>query len=188
MYILTLPQISGSTDGGIVIFGAPGSQFIGNSITSSETDEGFGAINMVDFSYNGNYSGVVVSDNTIKGVGTGFFSLGIGIGHNVWSNPNDDTYFGPATVTNNTFIGNIGFSIVVDGWSGGLTVSFTPLPRNPLPRSMSIVSTLSDCQLEKALLTSTGDGERCFSDHLTNFVLRRRKQLPSTSQILIQRQ
>lgn len=129
-------QISGSTDGGIVVFGAPGSHFIGNTITSSETDEGFGAINMVDPSYNGNYSGVVVSDNTIKGVGTGFFNLGIGIGNNVWSDPNDQTYFGPATVTNNIFIGNIGFSIVINGWSGGLTVSITLFPtRNP-PKSV----------------------------------------------------
>lgn len=81
---------------------------------------------MVDPSYNGNYSGVVVSGNTIKGVGTGFFNLGIGIGSKVWSNPHDGTYSGPATIEDNTFIGNIGFSIVVNGWSGGLTVSLAP--------------------------------------------------------------
>lgn len=116
-------KISGTTDGAIVIFGAPGSHFISNTITSSETDLGFGAFNMVDPTYAGNYSGVVVSGNTIKGVGTGFFNLGVGIGNNVWSNPNDLTYFGPATITDNTFIGNIGFSVVVNGWSEGLTVS-----------------------------------------------------------------
>lgn len=127
MWLLRLLQISGTTDGGIVVFGAPGSHFIGNSITSSETDEGFGGFNLVDPSYNGNYSGVVISGNTIKGVGTGFFNLGIGIGSHVWSNPNDDTYFGPVTVTDNNFIGNIGFSIVVNHWSGGLTVSKLPL-------------------------------------------------------------
>lgn len=78
---------------------------------------------MVDPTYAGNYSGVVVSGNTIKGVGTGFFNLGIGIGNNVWSNPNPLIYFGPATITDNIFIGNLGFSIVVNGWSEGLTVS-----------------------------------------------------------------
>lgn len=139
-------DIFGTTDGGIVIFGAPGSHFIGNSITSSETDEGFGGFNMVDPSYGGNYSGVVVSGNTIKGVGTGFFNLGIGIGDHVWSNPNDNTYFGPVTIEDNTFIGNIGFSIVVNGWSGGLTATGNDITQITSPSSS--FADASGCQAQ----------------------------------------
>lgn len=78
---------------------------------------------MVDPSYGGNYSNVLVSRNTIVGQGTGLFNLGIGIGNQVWSNQHPDPYFGPATVTNNKFIGNVGFSIVINGWRNGLTVT-----------------------------------------------------------------
>lgn len=41
-------QITGSTDGGIVIFGSPGSTISRISIISSDQNLGFGAINMVD--------------------------------------------------------------------------------------------------------------------------------------------
>ncbi|KAK0630390.1 hypothetical protein B0T17DRAFT_506861 [Bombardia bombarda] len=115
--------VTGSTDGGIVIFGAPGSRFLRNVITSSETELGFGGINMVDPSYGGNYSGVVVDSNVIQGVGSGLFELGIGMGSQIWSNPHDLENFGPTTVTNNVFRGSVGFSIVINGWFGGLTVT-----------------------------------------------------------------
>ncbi|OIW27865.1 hypothetical protein CONLIGDRAFT_579694 [Coniochaeta ligniaria NRRL 30616] len=121
--VVSSNNITGSTDGGIVIFGSPGSQFVDNIITSSATQLGFGAINMVDPSYGGNYSNVLVKGNTIIGQGTGLFNLGIGIGNQVWSNQHPDPYFGPATITNNKFIGNVGFSIVINGWRNGLTVT-----------------------------------------------------------------
>ncbi|KAK3935323.1 hypothetical protein QBC46DRAFT_462142 [Diplogelasinospora grovesii] len=120
---ITDNSVTGSTDGGIVIFGSPGSHFLRNTITSSDTYLGFGAINMVDPSYGGNYSNVVVSDNIITGVGNGLFELGIGMGSQIWSNPHPLENFGPTTVTNNIFKGNIGFSIVINGWFGGLTVT-----------------------------------------------------------------
>ena len=116
-------QIVGPTDGGIVLFGAPGTQVLRNSITSSSTNLGYGAINLVDYLYGGNYSGVVVSDNTITGVGKGLFNLGIAMGSFVWSNPHPQENFGPVTVTNNVFSGNIGFSIAINGWYGGLTAT-----------------------------------------------------------------
>lgn len=115
-------KIEGTTDGAIVVFGAPGSHILSNTITSSTTQLGFGAINMVDDEYNGNYANVIVSGNTITGVGKGLFNLGIGMGNDVWSFNNPAPYVGPTTVTNNTFAGNIGFSIVINGWGGGLTV------------------------------------------------------------------
>lgn len=77
---------------------------------------------MVDPNYNGNYSGVVVSENVITGTGNSFINLGIGMGSQVWSNPHPLNNFGPTTVTNNVFKGNIGFSIVINGWEDGLTV------------------------------------------------------------------
>ncbi|OZJ02248.1 hypothetical protein BZG36_04916 [Bifiguratus adelaidae] len=114
-------SITGSTDGGIVIFGAPGTQVTNNTITSSTTNKGFGAINLVDNTYNGNYSGVVVSDNTI--VGEKLFSVGIAIGSNVWGGYGNTPHQGPTTITGNTFSGNITFPIAINGWENGLTVT-----------------------------------------------------------------
>lgn len=170
-------------------------------LISSETDEGFGGINMVDPSYNGNYSGVVVSGNTIRGVGTGFFNLGIGIGSKVWSNPHDSTYSGPAIIEDNTFIGNIGFSIVVNGWNGGLTVSLnTRLITLPGPTNKSNQSstscpnshlTLNPTSSQPSYHTTnnpTGNRQRHIPDNLTLHLLRRREHLPSPGPSLLQRQ
>ncbi|KAK1776199.1 hypothetical protein QBC45DRAFT_472088 [Copromyces sp. CBS 386.78] len=115
--------ITGATDGGIVIFGSPGSHILRNTIISTSSGLQFGGINMVDPTWSGNYSGVVVSNNTITGDPGSFINLGIGMGSQVWSNPHPETNFGQVTVTNNVFTGNIGFSIVMNGWLGGLTVT-----------------------------------------------------------------
>ncbi|KAK3496226.1 hypothetical protein B0T13DRAFT_281528 [Neurospora crassa] len=116
--------ITGATDGGIVIFGSPGSHILRNTITSSSSSGlQFGGINMVDPTWSGNYSGVVVSANTITGGPGSFINLGIGMGSQVWSNPHPETNFGQVTVINNVFTGNVGFSIVMNGWLGGLTVT-----------------------------------------------------------------
>ncbi|KAL1965493.1 hypothetical protein VTN77DRAFT_5749 [Rasamsonia byssochlamydoides] len=113
--------ITGSTDGGIVLFGAPGTTVTGNTITSSADNHGFGAINMVDNLYGGSYANVLVTDNVITG--QKLFSVGISIGAYVWSF--NDPFFlsGPATITNNKFAGNITFPIAINGWTGGLTVT-----------------------------------------------------------------
>lgn len=121
---LTKEQITGATDGGIVIFGSPGSHILCNTIVStSSSGLQFGGINMVDPTWGGNYTGVVVSSNTITGGPNSFINLGIGMGSQVWSNPHPETNFGQVTVINNVFTGNIGFSIVMNGWLGGLTVT-----------------------------------------------------------------
>ena len=77
-------MIQGATDGGIVIFGSPGSQIYNNtiwivnvSINSSMNRASFsvssqqtllGGINMVDYDpFEGDYTGVVVQNNIIKG-------------------------------------------------------------------------------------------------------------------------
>jgi hypothetical protein len=102
------------------LFGAPGTTVSGNIITSSASNKGFGAINMVDNLYGGSYANVLVTDNVITG--QKLFSVGISIGAYVWSF--NDPFFltGPATITNNKFAGNITFPIAINGWSGGLTV------------------------------------------------------------------
>jgi hypothetical protein len=111
-----------------VVFGAPGTTITNNTITSSKSYEGFGAINMVDGSYNGNYSNVKVTNNKITG--QLLFAAGISIGACVWSGPCKApyVYHGPATVSDNTFSGNISFPIAVNGWEGGLTVMFQRSP------------------------------------------------------------
>lgn len=77
-------MIQGATDGGIVIFGSPGSQIYNNtiwivnvSINSNMNRASFsvssqqtllGGINMVDYDpFEGDYTGVVVQNNIIKG-------------------------------------------------------------------------------------------------------------------------
>ncbi|KAF7178178.1 hypothetical protein CNMCM7691_006850 [Aspergillus felis] len=111
------------TDGGIVIFGAPGTTITRNTIISSETDLSFGAINLVDPTYNGNYANVKVTDNTIQG--RKLFGTGIAIGACTWSGPCRSPYFykGPTTVTGNKLSGNIAFAIPTNGWSDGLKVT-----------------------------------------------------------------
>lgn len=104
-----------------MIFGSPGSTITDNTITSSATDRGFGAINMVDNEYSGSYSGVVVTNNRITG--QKLFNLGIGMGAYVWSFNDPNVLTGPVQITGNTFSGNIPFPIAINGWAGGLTVS-----------------------------------------------------------------
>jgi hypothetical protein len=120
LLIIPFLQISGSTDGGIVLFGAPGTKVAGNTIISSLTDKGFGAINMVDRSYNGDYSNVLIANNHISG--ELLFSVGIAIGSCIWGSCGPNNH-GPATIVNNVFAGNITFPIAINGWDSGLTVS-----------------------------------------------------------------
>lgn len=102
------------------MFGAPGTTVRSNTIISSTTDSGFGAINMVDYLYGGSYDGVLVTGNTITG--EKLFNAGIAIGAYAWSFNDDAPLSGPATITDNTFSGNIPFAIAINGWTGGLTV------------------------------------------------------------------
>lgn len=121
--LIPVIQVSGSTDGAIVLFGAPGTHVTGNTIISSPTDSGFGAINMVDdlSTYNGSFSGVVVSNNVITG--QKLFAAGIAMGSCVWGGSCDGAPLsGPATITDNTFAGNITFPMAINRWTGGLTV------------------------------------------------------------------
>ncbi|OBT38862.1 hypothetical protein VE00_10869 [Pseudogymnoascus sp. WSF 3629] len=125
--------ITGSTDGGIVIFGSPGSTITGNTIISSATYLGFGAINMVDGEYSGSYAGVTVSNNKI--VGQKMFNLGIGIGSNVWSFNDPYMLQGPVSITGNTISGSVSFPIAINGWTNGITVSGNSVSGVTSPKS-----------------------------------------------------
>ncbi|MCL4272796.1 MAG: right-handed parallel beta-helix repeat-containing protein [Anaerolineales bacterium] len=107
-----------ATDGGIVIFGAPGSTIEGNVIRA-ETRTLLGGINMVDYNpYDGNYSGTVVRNNIIDAA-SAVIRIGLGMGTRVWGclpavAENDMLYGG--TVTGNTLRGaNMQYGFAVDG-------------------------------------------------------------------------
>jgi hypothetical protein len=118
--------VSGSTDGGIVLFGAPNTKVVSNTVQGSATNAGFGAINLVDFLavYNGSFAGVEISDNIIHG--QRLFGVGIAVGSCVWGSCSSSSIVtplsGPVTITDNTFSGNITFPIPISGWTGGITV------------------------------------------------------------------
>jgi len=107
-----------ATDGGIVIFGAPGSLVEHNTIRA-ETRTLLGGINMVDFDpYDGSYAGTVVRDNVIAASGA-VIRIGLGMGPRVWgclpSNASNDTVRG-GTVTGNTLKGPLmQYGYAVDG-------------------------------------------------------------------------
>ncbi|GJN89122.1 hypothetical protein Rhopal_002096-T1 [Rhodotorula paludigena] len=93
--------ITDVTDGGIVIFGAPGSLVQGNTI-NSVSRQLLGGINMVDWSpFSGSFEGTVVQGNNLL-ANTAFMKIGIAIGGLSWGGDNRTearTYGG--TVQNN---------------------------------------------------------------------------------------
>jgi hypothetical protein len=101
-------RITDATDGGIVIFGAPGSVIEGN-VVRAQTRTLLGGINMVDYApYNGNYSGTIVRNNIIDAAGA-VIRIGLGMGQYVWGCfPANDTtpLFYGASVTSNTLQGD----------------------------------------------------------------------------------
>lgn len=111
-------RITDATDGGIVIFGAPGSIIEGNRITA-QTRTLLGGINLVDYApYDGNYSGTIVRNNTIDAAGA-VIRIGLGMGQFVWGCfPSTDAtppFYG-ATVVNNTLQGDhMQYGYLVDG-------------------------------------------------------------------------
>jgi parallel beta-helix repeat protein len=113
--------ITDATDGGIVIFGAPGSVIEDNVIRAS-TRVLLGGINMVDFfPYAGDYTNTRVRRNVIDAAGA-VIRIGLGMGNRVWicldpvnPNPPDPTLFG-AVVTENILRGNyMQYGFAVDG-------------------------------------------------------------------------
>ena len=105
------------TDGGIVVFGAPGSTIKGNTICA-KTRSLLGGINMVDFApYDGDYTNTHVHQNKIHAEGA-TIRVGLGMGQPIWLCLDDSQVDLPrlfgARVTENTLYGNYmqhGFAI-----------------------------------------------------------------------------
>lgn len=110
-------RIIDATDGGIVVFGAPGSLIEGNLIRA-ETRTLLGGINMVDYDpYEGNYTGTIVRDNVIEASGA-VIRIGLGMGVYVWGcwpAGTERTLYG-GTVTGNILRGErMQYGFAVDG-------------------------------------------------------------------------
>lgn len=84
--------VTDTTDGGIVIFGSPGSLIRGNTIVS-KTQVGLGGINLVDWNpWNGNYKDVTISGNVLSTEGA-MIKIGIAMGPLVWGSYNNSEYY-----------------------------------------------------------------------------------------------
>ncbi|MBW0463417.1 hypothetical protein O181_003132 [Austropuccinia psidii MF-1] len=121
-----------ATDGGIVIFGAPGTQVRFNVIKVQNRNM-LGGINLVDFEpFHGNYTGVLVADNLLITEGA-MIKVGIAMGTMVWGSKNSTSYrnYG-ATVRNNVFgsgdNGYFGYGIALSGFNSTNVYSNIFLP------------------------------------------------------------
>lgn len=105
--------ITDATDGGIVVFGAPGSVIEQNTIVAVSRVL-LGGINLVDVApVNGNYTGTVVRDNVIE-ARSAFVKVGLAQGWQVWTCGTGTVYGG--TVTGNTLRGqHMGYGYAVNG-------------------------------------------------------------------------
>ena len=114
-----------ATDGGIVVFCAPGSKILNNTIIA-DANVLLGGINLVDtIPYAGNYSDVLVNGNTVQSLGA-MIKVGIAVGPWVWSPDvwSESAAIGGAltitgaTILSNTIIGkSIGYAIAASGCS-----------------------------------------------------------------------
>lgn len=105
--------ITDATDGGIVVFGAPGSVIEQNTIVAVSRVL-LGGINLVDVApVNGNYTGTIVRDNVIE-ARSAFVKVGLAQGWQVWTCGTGTVYGG--TVTGNTLRGaHMGYGFAVNG-------------------------------------------------------------------------
>ncbi|GJJ15638.1 hypothetical protein Clacol_009916 [Clathrus columnatus] len=112
-------EIIDATDGAIVVFGAPGTLVTCNTIISQDSIT-LGGINMVDFAYEGSYSGTRVVHNTLISRGpSGYFKTGIGQGPSVWwTKPSDKVNYGGVVMY------NLIDSQPIDGQFGGFGYGF----------------------------------------------------------------
>ncbi|KAJ7639529.1 hypothetical protein FB45DRAFT_828419 [Roridomyces roridus] len=123
--------VEGATDGGIVLFGSPGTQVYNNVIRVGNYTQ-LGGINMVDYlPWRGNYTNTVVHDNTIfggfatsptdgkdtKGTNSNdaIIKIGIAIGPSTW--------FGSQYGTNVSFSGAVLHNNMSGAFSYGIAMS-----------------------------------------------------------------
>jgi parallel beta-helix repeat protein len=115
-----------ATDGGIVIFGAPGSQIYNNEIDANNVTL-LGGINMVDWApMSGSFTGTKVWGNTINGKGA-YIKAGIAMGNWDWFCPGGNLYadinhrvYGAEVYSNTVTGAHVGYGYAVnnvDFWS-----------------------------------------------------------------------
>jgi hypothetical protein len=106
--------VTDPSDGGIVIFGAPGT-LVEDNLIVTRSNTLLGGINLVDYApFNGDYTGTIVRNNRIEATG-GFIKIGIAAGPAVWGGKASQVNHGAAIISN-TFTGdNFGFGIAADG-------------------------------------------------------------------------
>ena len=108
--------VTDASDGGIVIFGAPGT-LVQNNLIRTRTNTLLGGINLVDYKpFDGDYTGTIVSGNRIEADG-GYIKVAIAIGPAAWGEDKGLINHG-GTVSDNVIAGKgIGYGIVVSGVS-----------------------------------------------------------------------
>ncbi|MBX5452945.1 MAG: right-handed parallel beta-helix repeat-containing protein [Acidobacteriia bacterium] len=106
--------ITDASDGGIVIFGAPGT-VVENNLVRTRRNILLGGINLVDYQpFFGDYTGTIVRHNRIEADG-GFIKVGIAIGPATWQ-PDKGLVNSGGQVIDNLITGSgIGYGIVVSG-------------------------------------------------------------------------
>jgi hypothetical protein len=108
--------ITDATDGGIVVFGAPGSLVSGNTIRAL-TRPLLGGITMVDYGpFSGDYRGTVVDSNVIDGAAQEI-RIGLAMGTQTWTCQPAAPRLSGAVVSNNRLQGKMGYGYAVDGVS-----------------------------------------------------------------------
>jgi hypothetical protein len=137
--------VTDATDGGIVVFEAPGTLVDHNRVVA-RTRILMGGINMVDYKpYAGDYTGTLVRDNMIDAEGA-MIKVGLAIGPAVWGNSKQIVFGG--WVSGNRIEGDhLGYGIAVNGVSrftvirntvtgrfGGAQDFFGPGNHDPLPK------------------------------------------------------
>lgn len=107
--------ITDASDGGIVIFGSPGTTVANNTIITY-TNTLLGGINLVDYKpTDGDYSGVIVRGNRIEAPG-GYIKIAIAVGPAVWGDRDPSHINRGGLITGNTILGNhFAYGIAVDG-------------------------------------------------------------------------
>jgi Right handed beta helix region len=105
--------ITDASDGGIVIFGAPGT-LVEDNLIVTRSNTLLGGINMVDYGpFDGDYTGTIVRHNRIQAPG-GYIKIAIAAGPVVWGERHGRAVRG-AEITDNSIVGdNIGFGIAAD--------------------------------------------------------------------------
>ncbi|GAA5820937.1 hypothetical protein JCM11251_001884 [Rhodosporidiobolus azoricus] len=126
--------ITDATDGGIVIFGAPGSNIKANNIIAEDRVL-MGGVNAVDYyPFLGNYGDLVVSGNTFNAKST-LMKVGIAVGPSTWGSGTAAirTFggtFSQNTFTSSTKTGYFGYALSVAGHSAGRFLANNALGAN----------------------------------------------------------